>query len=138
MKRKVIARTSDFPNDTRRLVECSGISIGIFNVDGRYYALRNRCPHQGAELCKGSLNGTHLPSEPGEYVYGRHREILRCPWHGWEFDITSGKAIVNPETCRVKTYPVSVETSDAMSPVVPPSVETFPVKVEEGWVVVYR
>ena len=74
----------------RKIVDVDGISIGVFNVDGTFYALRNRCPHQAAPLCQGSLKGTTLPSAPGEYLWARDGEILRCPWHGWEFDVTNG------------------------------------------------
>jgi len=137
MRRKVIAKIADFPEGSRRFVDLFGVEIGIFKVHGNFYALRNQCPHQGAELCRGSLNGTHLPSDPCEYRYGRDQQILRCPWHGWEFDITNGKAIVTPDKVRVKTYPVAVE-SEGAEPGERPAVETYAVKEEDGWVVVYR
>jgi 3-phenylpropionate/trans-cinnamate dioxygenase ferredoxin subunit len=60
--------------------------------------------------------------------------ILRCPWHGWEFDLTTGRSVFNPHRTRVRSYRVSVE-SDGESPV-DPSVETYDVTVDDGLVVV--
>lgn len=90
------------------IVELEGRSIGIFNVDGRPYALRNACPHQGGPLCAGTVGGTMLPSDPHRYVYGRHDQVIRCPWHGWEFDIETGVSLFDPGR-RVRSYPVTVE-----------------------------
>ena len=133
-KHHPVCSVPELPPGQRRIIDIKGRSIGIFNIDGAYYALRNHCPHQGAELCKGRLLGTMLPSPPGVYHYGRQGEILRCPWHGWEFDITTGRSIGNPEKCRVKTFDVTVEAPPQEDV---PTVETFPVSVESGWVVVH-
>jgi 3-phenylpropionate/trans-cinnamate dioxygenase ferredoxin subunit len=131
MGRHVIGAVADFPAGTRRIVVLEDRSIGVFNVNGTYYALRNSCPHQGAPLCVGTVTGMTLPSTPGEYLYGREGEIVRCPWHGWEFDITTGKSICDPYRCLVKTYEVTVESNES------PEVETYPVTVESGTIVVH-
>ena len=52
-KRHVVARVADIPPGERLIVDIAGRSIGVFNVDGRFYALRNSCPHQGGPLCLG-------------------------------------------------------------------------------------
>ena len=52
-----------------------------------------------------------LPGPPGSYRYAREGEILRCPWHGWEFDVTNGRSIFNPHAVRVRKYPVAVEAT---------------------------
>lgn len=127
----IIGRVSELPPGERRVVEVDGRSIGVFNVHGQYYALRNRCPHQGAPLCLGAIKGMALPSKPGEYLWGREGEILRCPWHGWEFDITTGRSIFNPHRMRVRTYEVTVESDED------PAIETFPVTVEDGVIVLH-
>jgi 3-phenylpropionate/trans-cinnamate dioxygenase ferredoxin subunit len=132
-KRYVVGRADEVPVGTRKIVEVGGKSIGIFNVGGEYYALLNRCPHQGAPLCLGRITGTALPSGVGEYRWAREGEILRCPWHGWEVDITSGRSIFNPHRVRVRTYDVVVEGSEAADP----SVETFAVDVEQEQIVLY-
>ena len=113
----------------RKIVEIGRRSIGIFNVSGSLYAIKNRCPHQGAELCRGTVGGTMLPSRnPGEYNYTLEGQILRCPWHFWEFDITTGEMVFVPEPQRVKTYDVVVEKS---------TLDRYQVEVENDVVVLY-
>lgn len=92
----------------KRIVEVNGRSIGIFNVDGAYYALFNRCPHMGGNLCEGPVTGTTLYTDKTEFVYGRRNQLLRCGWHGWEFDIKTGQCLVHSKL-RVRTYKVTVE-----------------------------
>lgn len=123
-----VARADEIPPGSRKIVEVAGRSIGIFNVGGRYYALRNRCPHQGGPLCLGILTGTTSPSLPGEYLYGRWGQILRCPWHGWEFDIITGQFLVDPMHVRVRAYEVSVEHV---------RIESYEVTVEQRTVFVH-
>ncbi len=107
-KRHVVGLASEVPPGGRKIVEVEGRSVGIFNVHGTFYALRNRCPHQGAPLCRGSVKGTTLPSAPGEYLWGREGEILRCPWHGWEFDLLTGHCLVDDRR-HLRLFPVAVE-----------------------------
>lgn len=135
MGRHVIGAAAELPPGKNKIVTVEGRSVGVFNVNGSYYALKNACPHQGAPLCMGRVTGMTLPSEPGQYLYGRDGEILRCPWHGWEFDITNGKSIFDPHKCLVKTYKVAVE-EDVIEEE-SPSVETYEVKVEDTKIVVY-
>lgn len=134
MGKHVVGRASEIPPGARRIVEVEGRSIGVFNVNGAYYALRNICPHQQAPLCKGTVTGTTLPSKPGEYIWAREGEVLRCPWHGWEFDITNGRSVFNPHRLRVKTYKVTVEAPPADED---PSVETYTVTIEDELVILY-
>lgn len=108
MARHVIGTVDEIPPGLRKLVTIKGRSIGVFNVGGAYHAVRNLCPHQGAPLCLGLVGGTALQSQPGAYVWGRDGEILRCPWHGWEFDLLTGRALFDPHV-RVKTYAVEVQ-----------------------------
>ena len=63
----------------------------------------------------------------------RDGEIVRCPWHGWEFDITTGRSVYNPHRLRVKIYDVAVEQVVEDDP----CVETYPVQIEEEYVVLY-
>ena len=81
---------------------------------GAFRAISGLCPHQGADLAKGTLQGTTLPSEAGHYLYGRQHEIVRCPWHAFEFDVVSGLSLFGEEDLRVKTYPVVVEDGDVV------------------------
>lgn len=133
--RHVVGRVSELPPGGRKIVEADGRSIGVFNVAGSFYALRNSCPHQAAPLCLGAIKGMTMPSKPGEYIWGREGEIVRCPWHGWEFDILTGRSIFNPHKMRVKAYDVTVETR--LEDEEDESVETFEVTVEDGWIVLH-
>lgn len=131
-----ICRVAELPPGGRKIVDVDNKSIGVFNVKGKFFALRNICPHHFAPLCEGTITGTTLPSKPGEYLYAREGEIIRCPWHGWEFDITTGKSIFNPHKVKVRSYEVSVEKGCAMQDE-DPSVETFEVSVEDDVVMLH-
>jgi 3-phenylpropionate/trans-cinnamate dioxygenase ferredoxin subunit len=139
MGKHIIGRVSDITAGQRKIVKVQGRSIGVFNVKGTFYALQNSCPHQAAPLCLGTVTGTVLPGKPDEYNWAREGEIIRCPWHGWEFDLTNGQSIFNPHRTRVRAYEVTVETEPDQVTALEEdeSVETFPVTVEEGWVVVH-
>lgn len=140
MARYVVGTVSEIPPGERKIIQAGNRTIGVFNVGGAFYALRNTCPHQGAPLCKGHVTGTTLPSQPGEYIWAKEGEILRCPWHGWEFDITNGRSVFNPHKLRVKTYEVTVEpgvTRTVAADEEDPSVETFPVTVEDEVVILH-
>jgi nitrite reductase/ring-hydroxylating ferredoxin subunit len=146
MAKYVVCPAEELPPNQRRIVEIAGRSVGVFNIDGEYYALRNSCPHQGGPLCAGRVSGFLMARQPGEYTYARRGEILRCPWHGWEFDIKTGQSWFDPQRTRVRTYPVAVEPiEEASMPTVaagdglqpgPYVAETYPVSVEQRMVVV--
>lgn len=106
-----IGRAADLPRGTHRLVRVAGRTLGIFNINNEYYALHNLCPHNQAPVCQGDVGGTLLPSQPGEYIAGMEGEILRCPWHGWEFNIKTGSSLFDPAV-KVTTYAVTVEDGD--------------------------
>jgi nitrite reductase (NADH) small subunit len=133
MGRHVVATLSELPPGARKIVEFEGRSIGVFNVKGAFYALRNACPHQSGPLCRGSLIGLLTARDPKHLELSRDGEIIRCPWHGWEFDVTNGRSVFNPHRVRVRSYEVTVEPEDPPDP----SIETFPVTVERGRVVVH-
>jgi nitrite reductase (NADH) small subunit len=111
MKRHPVAQTADVPPGARKLVTVGPVEIGLFNVGGVIHAYRNVCPHAGGPVCQGRISGTSLPSKVYEYAYGMEGRILRCPWHGWEFDLASGQHLVDPET-RLKEIRVESEDLD--------------------------
>ncbi len=141
MPRYVVATVAEIPPGERKIVEVAGRSIGIFNLDGEYFALRNRCPHQGGPLCLGKQSGFVRSAGPGDYQYSRQGEILKCPWHGWEFDIRTGQSWFDPAKVRVRQYEVVVTEGAALEPPIPglePGpylAETYPVTVEEHYLV---
>lgn len=132
-RRYVVARVDEIAPGGRKIVEVGKRSIGVFNVNGRFYALRNSCPHQGAPLCIGPVTGTTFASKPFEQSYERDGEIVRCPWHAWEFDITTGRSVFNPHATRVKSFEVVAGKPD------PDDVylETFEVTVEDDFVILH-
>ena len=150
----------------RRIETLGGFSVGVFNVDGDFYAMKNDCPHQRAPLCEGKLTGTNTSDSPGEYDWERDGQIVTCPWHGWEFDVTTGESVFDPHAVKAKTFQAAVERSgvdaDGDAPAGDergnldattdggncedcgahpaadePPVETYDVEVEGGTVVVY-
>lgn len=131
----VVGEVSEIPPGSRKLVTVKGRAIAIFNIKGEFFGLFNRCPHQGGNLCEGALTGLVESGEPGQYSYTRVGEILRCPWHGWEFDVRTGQSYCDPGRVQVKSYPVELVpgTKVVEGPYV---AETVPVTVEENYIVV--
>jgi nitrite reductase (NADH) small subunit len=106
----IICQKSDLKPGGKKLVTVENKSVVIVCTnEGQYYAVRNVCPHQGAELGLGNVSGTLVTSQVGEYIYGRDNEIIRCPWHGFEFEVKTGCSLHDKERLRVKTYDVEVE-----------------------------
>ena len=135
MERVVVARTDQLPPGERKLVAVRGRDVVVFNVEGEYFALLDRCPHQGGPLCRGKLVGLATSTEPGKIRYTRRGEVIRCPWHGWEFDLRTGKSWCDPARLRVKSY---VATTMPGTELVegPYTALTFEVTVEEDYVVI--
>jgi nitrite reductase/ring-hydroxylating ferredoxin subunit len=103
-----VAQADEIQEGQSKIVSVEGRSIGIYRIGDEYYALYNRCPHEGAQLCKGPVCGTTLPSKVYEYEFGRKGELVRCPWHGWEFEIKTGKSVFD-EKVRTRSYKVQVD-----------------------------
>lgn len=78
------------------------------STDGTLYAVGNTCPHQGASLCRGGFGGSTIAPEVGRYAFALDGEVVRCPWHNWEFDVKTGHALFG-EGKRIGTYEVWVE-----------------------------
>ena len=139
MTKYIVAMLNEIPPGERKIVEIASRSIGVFNVGGEFFALRNRCPHQGGPLCQGRLSGLFQSPAPGQYEYTRPGEMLRCPWHGWEFEVKTGQSWFDPARLHVRRYPVSVEKVETPGSNLekgPYLAETYPVSVEEQYVVV--
>lgn len=122
-ERHYVCLADELPPGSRKIIAIGRRSVGVFNLHGEYFALLNVCPHQLAPLCEGQVCGYSPPSAVGEFRYEREGEIVRCPWHGWEFDIKTGRSIFNPHKVRTASYPVVVQPEE-------PGVETFSVQVE--------
>jgi nitrite reductase/ring-hydroxylating ferredoxin subunit len=105
-----VCLVDELPPGSMKLVPVGKFGVGVFNVDGRYYAITNYCPHAGGPLCLGRVQGTTEPRPDlaVRMAYVREGEILRCPWHQWEFEIATGRTVAKPEK-RIRTYDVRIE-----------------------------
>ncbi len=135
MARHVVAKEGEIPPGGSKRVTLSGREIALFNIKGEYFALLNRCPHEGGPLCHGKLTSLVESDRPGQYKVSRPGEMLRCPWHGWEFDVRTGQSYCDPTKIKVRAYDVTVEPGEtvARGPYV---AETFPVTTEENYIVI--
>jgi 3-phenylpropionate/trans-cinnamate dioxygenase ferredoxin subunit len=128
-RRFVVGPLAELPPGTRRRVDVEGRGVVVFNVGGRLFALRDVCPHRGARLSDGTvLEGLLTASEPGCYAYDDARKLVKCPWHGWEFELETGRSWVEPDRTRVRPYSVAVEPG-------PYTAETVDVEVRREQVV---
>jgi nitrite reductase (NADH) small subunit len=104
-----IGRITDFPEGEVRLVDVEDHSVGVIRRGEEVYGILNICPHRAAPVCEGELTGTMLPSAPGELRYGMEGLVLRCPWHGWEFDIRTGESVGGVDSRRLRTCTIARE-----------------------------
>jgi nitrite reductase (NADH) small subunit len=86
-----VADATDMPPGAGRVVEAAGRRLALFNVDGTFYALDNVCLHRGGPIGEGDLDGT----------------IVTCPWHGFQYDVTTGRHVLDPEV-GLQTFPARV------------------------------
>ena len=87
-----VARVSEMPPGSSKIVVVLGHPVALFNVDGTFYAVSNVCLHRGGPIGEGSLDGI----------------TVTCPMHGWEYDLRTGANLANP-LARLKTYAVRVD-----------------------------
>ena len=85
-------KTGEIQVGTIHEVKVSGTVLAVANVAGKLYAISNTCLHRGGPLGQGPLDGN----------------IVTCPWHAWQYDVTTGKVGQNP-TVGVACYPVEVK-----------------------------
>lgn len=96
MSRYVTVAQSDAIQDgSSKCVVIDNKEIALFRVGGEFYAIDNECPHYGAQLCYGMT----------------HEKVVACPWHWWQFDITSGKCLTVPGM-DIKSYKVRLEDGE--------------------------
>ena len=97
MSKKVrIARVDELAPGQYKSIEVEGERVALFNIDGKFYALKDMCTHDGGILAGGTLTGY----------------IIECPRHGAQFDVRTGAVVRLPAYVGVETYPVSVEGND--------------------------
>ena len=89
------ARKDEIPAGSIREFQVDGKTLAIANVDGKFFAIDNTCLHRGGPLGQGALSG----------------KVVTCPWHGWQYDVTSGKVVQNP-AAGVACYALEVRGED--------------------------
>lgn len=106
----VVRPVEHFPDGHREIVRDGNLEVGVFRVDGEFYALPNICIHQFGPLCKGEVTGTLTASEEKNWrrEWVHEGEILVCPWHALEFNITTGQCLARPRI-KLRSFPVRVE-----------------------------
>lgn len=92
-----VATRAELPAGTALLVEAAGKQIALFNAGGAFYAIDNTCEHRGGPLAEGDVDGT----------------TVTCPWHGWEYDITTGANLDDPNI-KLGCYPVKLDGDDIL------------------------
>ncbi len=97
----------------RRMVELGGHRIGLYRVGQQLHALADRCPHRGAPLCSSGRIATAIELRDGHPALGDRDALVRCPWHKWDFDIASGRCVVDTRL-RVRRYAVRVENDEVV------------------------
>jgi nitrite reductase (NADH) small subunit len=105
-----VGRVDEIPAGTHKIVTVRGVEIGVFNVAGAYHAIPNLCIHQWGPLCDGKVSGTLTVSaeKDWQYEWVHEGEIVICPWHALEFNVTTGQCLAYPRV-KLRQYPVTVE-----------------------------
>lgn len=89
------AKVAEIPDGTLREFQVDGKTVALANVGGKFYAINNTCLHRGGPLGQGVLDG----------------KVVTCPWHGWQYDVTTGKVVQNVAV-GVDSYPLEVRGED--------------------------
>jgi len=113
-----IGSLSEFADGKIRTVCVDGREVGIARWNGALYAVHNLCTHQSGPVCDGILSGRLTAAFPGDMVIDTRIPILACPWHGWEFDLRTGRALHDAQA-RLRIFPVRVENDRVLVEVGP-------------------
>ncbi|MEF8841976.1 MAG: Rieske (2Fe-2S) protein [Haloarculaceae archaeon] len=107
-----VASADELAEEGSRVIsEVAGQEVAVFRVEGGLHALANYCVHQAGPLCEGPLTGRLSPGEDGSLRYEESESVVRCPWHGWRFDVRTGESLQS-DRWTAPTYEVEVEDGD--------------------------
>jgi nitrite reductase (NADH) small subunit len=105
-----ICGVDEVPAGSKRAIKIGATpAVLVRHEDGTFYALRDSCAHMGARLSEGRFQPRMESDGNGCYEVSSTDWVVRCPWHGFEFDIKSGRCLGDPAGFGVRTYTVSVE-----------------------------
>ena len=106
-RRHKIGRSRDFSVGEMKLVVLNGREVGVIRLhNGDLRAIMNRCPHKGAPVCRGIVGGVWESTGPGELTLDEGRDVLVCPWHGFEFDLRTGREVCWRQPASLRMYPI--------------------------------
>lgn len=106
----VICGIDELLPGSKRLVHLNQVPVIVARISpDELTAFYGRCPHHGADLNRSELTYITESSEPGTYQICRVNEMIRCPWHGFEYDTKTGRSVVDPVRYRMKTYKTYIE-----------------------------
>lgn len=105
-----VAKDSELPDGERRIVAHDGTEIGVFRWDGKLYAYQNLCVHQGGPACEGIIRNkvVDLLGPDKSFLgqtYDENEPHIVCPWHGWEYKLTTGECAPDPKI-RLKRHEI--------------------------------
>ena len=108
-----VGALSTFDAGVMRIVQVGRWQVGILRgADDVVHAVLNICPHKGAPVCRGTVGGTMLPSAPGELIFANDGKVLKCPWHGYEFDIETGASLFGITRGKLRKFPAEVRDGE--------------------------
>jgi len=102
-----VGPVDDFPMKRMRVLDIGARQVGIVRWGDRIFAVHNLCSHQGGPVCHGVLSGRLTSPRPGELTLDDSSPTLACPWHGWEFDLSTGTALLDKKL-RIRTFPARI------------------------------
>jgi nitrite reductase/ring-hydroxylating ferredoxin subunit len=112
-QRHRIGKSEDFAVGEMKLVKIGEREIGVIRLrDGELRAVMNRCPHKGAPICHGIVGGVWDSAGPGNLTFDDARHVLICPWHGFEFDLRTGREVCWKRATSLRLYPVEDDDGD--------------------------
>ncbi len=110
-----VGRIEEFPVGRFCVVEIARREIGVVQLrPGEFRAVHNECPHKGAPICRGKFGGTWAPSAPGTLEFVMADQVLTCPWHGFQFDLDTGRELYWRQASRLRFYPVIVRDGEVL------------------------
>lgn len=118
MRDVVVAKASSFEDPGRKVFDVDGTEVGIFKLGGEFYAWENRCPHLDGPACQGKILPCATEAVNDDKT-SRGREFSKtqmnivCPWHGFEFDIRTGRHPVN-QAVRLRAVKMRLEGDDVV------------------------
>ncbi len=109
-----IGPASEFSDPGRKIVGFGNFEVGVFKLDGEFYAYLSLCPHMGGPVCQGKMIAKVEEVIADDrtskgMAFSRTRMHIVCPWHGFEFDIRTG---VHPGNPRARLRKIGVAVTD--------------------------